>query len=69
LGLTLIFLEDQRLSPTDEERRAAYQQLFKHAISATNISEIREAANKPGCWGCGVQAAYSKKIKETGGGR
>ena len=31
---------------TDDKRRAAYRQLFKHAISAKNMSETREAANK-----------------------
>jgi putative transposase len=40
------YLEYQRLGLTDEERRAAYQQLFKYAISPKNISEIREATHK-----------------------
>lgn len=55
------YLEYQRLGPTDDERRAAYRQLFKHAISAKNIGEIREATNK--AWVLG-NARFKQHIQE-----
>jgi putative transposase len=39
-------LEYQRLGKTDEERQAAYRQLFKHHITETSMNEIRNATNK-----------------------
>ena len=39
-------LEYRRLGKTDEERHAAYRQLFKHRIPETSLEEIREATNK-----------------------
>ena len=56
------YLEYQRLGPTDDERRAAYRQLFKHAISAKNIGEIREATNK--AWVLGA-ARFKQEIHKT----
>lgn len=38
--------EYRRLGRTDEDRQAAYRQLFKHRIAEDSISEIREATNK-----------------------
>jgi putative transposase len=38
--------EYQRLGNNDHERRAAYRTLFDHAISETQINEIRDATNK-----------------------
>lgn len=40
------YLEYRRLGKTDEERQAAYRQLFKHHIPERSINEIREATNK-----------------------
>ncbi len=39
-------LEYQRLGKTDQERQAAYRQLFKHHLHESSITEIREATNK-----------------------
>ena len=39
-------LEYRRLGKTNEERQAAYRQLFKHRIPEESIAEIREATNK-----------------------
>lgn len=39
-------LEYQRLGKTDEERQAAYRQLFKHHITEASMNEIRNATNK-----------------------
>lgn len=38
--------EYQRLGRTDDERRAAYRQLFKARIADKTLDEIREATNK-----------------------
>ncbi len=54
-------LEYQCLGPTDDKRRAAYRQLFKHAISAKNMSEIREATNK--AWVLG-NARFKQEIQK-----
>jgi len=40
------YLEYQRLGKDDEERQAAYRQLFKHHIPEASVNEIREATNK-----------------------
>ncbi len=40
------YLEYRRLGKTDEERQAAYRQLFKHHIPEKRITDIREATNK-----------------------
>jgi putative transposase len=39
-------LEYRSLGKTDEERQAAYRQLFKSHIPESSLNEIREAANK-----------------------
>ena len=39
-------VEYRRLGKTDDERQAAYRQLFKHHIPESSINEIREATNK-----------------------
>jgi putative transposase len=38
--------EYRRLGKTDEERQAAFRQLFKHRIPENSLAEIREATNK-----------------------
>jgi putative transposase len=44
-------IEYLRLGKTDEERQAAYRQLYKHHISESSMNEIREATNK--AWALG----------------
>jgi putative transposase len=39
-------LEYRRLGKADEERQAAYRQLFKSRIPKASLTEIREATNK-----------------------
>ncbi|HEU0187934.1 MAG TPA: transposase, partial [Gallionellaceae bacterium] len=39
-------LEYRRLGKTDEERQAAYRQLFKSHIPESSLNEIRDATNK-----------------------
>ena len=39
-------VEFLRLGKTDDERQAAYRQLFKHHIAESSMNEIREATNK-----------------------
>lgn len=39
-------MQYRRLGKTDEERQAAYRQLFRHHIPEASLSEIREATNK-----------------------
>lgn len=39
-------MEYESLGKSDEERQAAYRQLFKHRISEHSITAIREATNK-----------------------
>jgi putative transposase len=39
-------LQYRRLGKTDEERQAAYRQLFRHHIPEASLAEIREATNK-----------------------
>lgn len=38
--------EYMRLGKSEEERQAAYRQLFKHRISESSLEKIREATNK-----------------------
>ncbi|RJX31786.1 MAG: transposase [Oxalobacter sp.] len=40
------YREYRRLGKTDQERQAAYRQLFKHHIAERAINEIRETTNK-----------------------
>jgi putative transposase len=44
-------IEYLRLGKTDEERQAAYRQLFKHHIPESSMNEIRDATNK--AWALG----------------
>jgi putative transposase len=44
-------IEYLRLGKTDEERQAAYRQLFKHRIPESSMNEIRDATNK--AWALG----------------
>jgi REP-associated tyrosine transposase len=44
-------IEYRRLGKTDEERRAAYRQLFKSHIPESSLNEIRDATNK--AWALG----------------
>lgn len=39
-------MQYKRLGKTDEERQAAYRQLFRHHIPEASLAEIREATNK-----------------------
>lgn len=39
-------LQYRRLGKNDEERQAAYRQLFRHHIPEASLTEIREATNK-----------------------
>ena len=39
-------IEYLRLGKTNEERRAAYRQLFKHHIAESSLNEIRDSTNK-----------------------
>jgi putative transposase len=45
-GLVTPHLEYRRLGKTDEERQAAYRQLFRSHIPESSLAEIREATNK-----------------------
>jgi len=75
-GLLTAYIEYQRLGRTDEERQAAYRQLFKHHIAEHCITEIREATNK--AWVLGndrfkqrIQKQLDRRIepKRKGGDR
>ena len=44
--LTSPHLEYRRLGKIDDERQAAYRQLFKQRIPKDSLTEIREATNK-----------------------
>jgi putative transposase len=44
-------IEYLRLGKTDEERQAAYRQLYKHHLSESSMNEIRDATNK--AWALG----------------
>ncbi len=68
--------EYRRLGKTDEERQAAYRQLFKHRIPENSLAEIREATNK--AWVLGndrfkqrIQAKLDRRVepKARGGDR
>lgn len=54
-------LEYRSLGRTDEERLAAYRQLFKHRIPENSITEIREATNK--AWVLGGDR-YKQRIQK-----
>ena len=54
-------LEYRRLGKTEEERQAAYRQLFKHRLPETSIAEIREATNK--AWVLGNDR-FKQRIQE-----
>jgi len=54
-------LEYRSLGKTEEERKAAYRQLFKHRIPETRIVEIREATNKAWVLGNG---RFKQRIQE-----
>jgi len=69
-------LEYRRLGKTDEERQAAYRQLFKHRIPEASLAEIRDATNK--AWVLGndrfkqrIQAKLDRRVepKARGGDR
>ena len=69
-------LEYQRLGKSDEERQAAYRQLFKSHISEGVVTEIRDAANK--AWALGsdrfkqhIQQKLERRVepKSKGGDR
>ena len=55
------YLEYRRLGKTDEERQAAYRQLFKHHIPEQSVSEIREATNK--AWVLG-NARFKRRVQK-----
>ena len=59
------YLEYRRLGRTDQERQAAYRQLFKHHISERDINEIRKATNK--AWALG-STQFKQRIKPQGRG-
>lgn len=50
-GLITPQLEYRRLGKTDDERQAAYRQLFKSHIPESSLNEIRDATNK--AWALG----------------
>ena len=54
-------LEYRRLGGTNEERQAAYRQLFKYRIPENSIAEIREATNK--AWVLGDDR-YKRRIQK-----
>ncbi|OGS95695.1 MAG: hypothetical protein A3G79_02115 [Gallionellales bacterium RIFCSPLOWO2_12_FULL_57_18] len=49
------------MGKTDEERQAAYRQLFKHRIPESSIAEIRAATNK--AWVLGNDR-FKQRIQE-----
>ena len=59
--LIMPHLEYRRLGKTDDERRSAYRQLFKHRIPESSIAEIREATNK--AWVLGDDR-FKQRIQE-----
>lgn len=69
-------LEYRRLGNTDEERQAAYRQLFKSHIPESSLNEIRDATNK--AWVLGndrfkqrIQKQLERRVEpnERGGDR
>lgn len=69
-------LEYKRLGKTDEERQAAYRQLFKAHIPEISLNEIRDATNK--AWALGndrfkqrIQKQLERRVEanEKGGDR
>lgn len=67
-------LEYRRLGKTDEERQAAYRQLFKAHIPESSLDEIRDATNKAWALGDGrfkqrIQKQLERRIEpNTKGG-
>jgi len=59
-------LEYLRFGRSDEERQAAYRQLFKHRIAENSIAEIRDATNK--AWVLGDDR-YKQRIQKQLGRR
>jgi putative transposase len=65
--------EYRRLGKTDEERQAAYRQLFKHRIPEDSITEIREATNKAWVLGNGrfkqrIQKKLDRRVEPSAKG-
>ena len=58
------YIEYLRLGKTDEERQAAYRQLFKHHIAESSMNEIREATNK--AWVLGNEQFKQRVQKQLG---
>ncbi len=66
-------IEYRRLGKTDEERQAAYRQLFKHRIPENSLAEIREATNKAWVLGNGrfkqrIQAKLDRRVEPSARG-
>ncbi len=66
-------LEYRRLGKTDEERQAAYRQLYRHHIPERSLTEIREATNK--AWVLGndrfkerIQKQLERRVEPAGRG-
>lgn len=57
-------LDFRRLGKTDEERQAAYRQLFKQRLSEYSIAEIRDATNK--AWVLGSDRFKQRMQKQLG---
>ena len=55
--------EYQRLGATDQDRQAAYRQLFRARIPETTLTAIREATNK--AWALGDNRFKAKVAKQT----
>ena len=55
------YLEYRRLGKTDQQRQAAYRQLFKHHIAERDMIEIREATNK--AWALGSHR-FKQRIEQ-----
>lgn len=56
-------LEYRRLGKTDEERQAAYRQLFRTRIGERVLEEIREATNK--AWVLGSERFKRRVAQQT----
>ena len=54
--------EYQRLGATDQDRQAAYRQLFRARIPETTLAAIREATNK--AWALGDHRFKAKVAKQ-----
>jgi len=67
------YLEYQHLGRTDDERQAAYRQLFKHHIPESGIAEIRSATNKAWVLGNdrfrqGIQQKVERRVEPVAKG-